>query len=73
MPKMDAEMREGMIAEWLKKEGDRVEKEEPIAMVEGAKVMFELKSDMSGILKKILAQPGAVVPVGQPVAIIAEG
>lgn len=66
-------MEEGRIIEWIKKEGDKIEKGEPIARVEGEKVVFELEADRSGLLKRILAQPGDVVPVAQPVAIIEEG
>jgi len=72
MPRMDAEMKEGRIVEWIKKEGEKVERGQPIAKVEGEKVVFELEANRSGVLKKILAQPGTVVPVGEPVAIIEE-
>ncbi len=70
MPRMDPEMREGRIVEWLKAEGDPVKEGEPIARVEAEKVVFELESPKSGTLKKILANVGDVVPVGKPVAII---
>jgi len=73
MPRMDPEMREGRVVEWLKKEGDYVREGEPIARVEAEKVVFELEAPKSGVLKKILAGVGDVVPVGKPVAIIEEG
>lgn len=70
MPRMDPEMREGRIVEWLKNEGDLVKEGEVIARVEAEKVVFELEAPKSGIIKKLLANVGDVVPVGKAVAII---
>jgi pyruvate dehydrogenase E2 component (dihydrolipoamide acetyltransferase) len=70
MPRMDPEMREGRIVEWLKKEGDTVKEGEVIARVEAEKVVFDLEAPKSGVIKKILANVGDVVPVGKAVAII---
>jgi len=70
MPRMDPEMREGRIVEWLKKEGDTVKAGEVIARVEAEKVVFDLEAPKSGVIKKILANVGDVVPVGKAVAII---
>lgn len=70
MPRMDPEMREGRIVEWLKNEGDYVKEGEPIARVEAEKVVFELEAPRSGVLKRVLAKVGDVVPVGKPVALI---
>lgn len=70
MPRMDPEMREGRIVEWLKNEGDEVKEGDVIARVEAEKVVFDLEAPKSGIIKKILANVGDVVPVGKAVAII---
>ena len=70
MPRMDPEMKEGRIVEWLKKEGDTVKEGEVIASVEAEKVVFDLEAPKSGVIKKILANVGDVVPVGKAVAII---
>ncbi len=70
MPRMDPEMREGRIVEWLKGEGDPVSEGEIIARVEAEKVVFELEAPKSGVIKKLLANVGDVVPVGKAVAII---
>jgi len=67
---MDPEMKEGRVVEWLKKEGDVVKEGEVIARVEAEKVVFDLEAPKSGVIKKILANVGDVVPVGKPVAII---
>jgi len=61
---------EGVIVEWLKKEGDKVEKGEPLFVVETEKVTEEVEAPRSGILLKILSPVGSVVPVGEVVAVI---
>jgi len=68
MPRLDPLMEEGVVVEWLKKPGDIVEKDETIAIIEGEKTTFELKSPYSGRLVKIIAQPKSVVKVGDPIA-----
>lgn len=70
MPRMDPEMREGRIVEWLKNEGDFVKEGEVIARVEAEKVVFDLEAPKSGVIKKLLANVGDVVSVGKAVAII---
>ncbi len=70
MPRIDPEMREGRIVEWLKNEGDHVKEGEAIARVEAEKVVFDLEAPKSGVIKKLLANVGDVVPVGKAVAII---
>jgi pyruvate dehydrogenase E2 component (dihydrolipoamide acetyltransferase) len=72
MPRLDPGMQSGKIVEWLKKEGDQVEKGEPILVVEGEKTTFEIEAPESGLLTRILAKPGDDVPVTQPVAVIGE-
>jgi len=73
MPRIDAGMKEGVVIEWLKKEGEPIQKGEPLAKVEGEKVVFDVEAPASGILKKILVPTGVAIPVGQPIAIIIEG
>lgn len=72
MPRLDPGMQSGKIVEWLKKEGERVEKGEPILVVEGEKTTFEVEAPESGTLTKILASIGTDVDVSHPVAIIGE-
>ncbi|HEX6292852.1 MAG TPA: dihydrolipoamide acetyltransferase family protein [Herpetosiphonaceae bacterium] len=72
MPKMGFDMTEGTIVRWLKQVGDEVKKGEPIAEIETDKVTIEIESFSSGTLTKIVAEEGAVVPVGQPIAILGE-
>ena len=72
MPKLGLTMTEGTIEKWLKKEGDRVEKGEPLLKILTEKINFQYESPASGILRKVLYKEGAVVPVTTPIAIIAE-
>jgi pyruvate dehydrogenase E2 component (dihydrolipoamide acetyltransferase) len=72
MPRIDPGMQTGKIVEWLKKEGELVQKGEPILVVEGEKTTFEIEAPDSGLLSKILAQAGTDVQVSQPVAVIGE-
>ena len=70
MPRLDPGMQSGKIVEWLKKEGDTVQKGEPMLVVEGEKTTFEVEAPESGPLTKIIADVGTDVQVAQPVAII---
>jgi len=72
MPRLDPGMASGKIVEWLKKEGEIVQKGEPILVVEGEKTTFEVEAPESGVLTRILASPGTDVEVSHPVAIIGE-
>ncbi len=72
MPKLGLTMTEGTIERWLKKEGDRVQKGEPLVEIITEKINFQYESPATGILRKILHHEGEVVPVATPIAIIAE-
>jgi pyruvate dehydrogenase E2 component (dihydrolipoamide acetyltransferase) len=72
MPKLGLTMTEGSIEKWLKQEGDRVEKGEPLVEIITEKLNFQYETPASGILRKILHQDGEVVPVSTPIAILAE-
>ena len=69
MPQMGISVSEGTILEWRKGVGDAVEADEPIADVTTDKVDVEIPCPASGVLAKIVAEPGDTVPVG---AVIAE-
>lgn len=72
MPRIDPGMQSGKIVEWLKKEGDHVQKGEAILVVEGEKTTFEIEAPDGGVLSRILVEVGTDVEVAQPVAIIGE-
>jgi pyruvate dehydrogenase E2 component (dihydrolipoamide acetyltransferase) len=70
LPMLGQTMEEGTILKWFKAEGERVEGWETLLEVMTDKVNMEVDPQVSGVLRKILAPEGAVVPVGSPVAII---
>jgi pyruvate dehydrogenase E2 component (dihydrolipoamide acetyltransferase) len=73
MPQLGTTTLEGKIIAWLKQEGDRVVKGEPLFEVETDKANMEVESLDTGILRKILVHAGDFVKVTEPVAIITEG
>ena len=70
MPKYEMSQETGKIARWLKAEGDVVEKGEPLLEIETDKTNIEVEARAGGVLAGICAEPGQVVPVGQPIAYI---
>lgn len=70
MPKMGESLQEGTIINWLKKEGDVIERDEMILEISTDKVDTEVPSPQSGILYKILVPVETTVEVGTPIAII---
>ena len=52
------------VVRWLKREGDKVKRGEPLVELETEKVSFELESPAAGTLVKLLARETAEVPVG---------
>lgn len=72
MPQLSDTMKEGTIARWLKQEGDSVEAGEVIAEIESDKATIDFEAYGPGVMRKILVGEGRTVPVGQPIAIVAE-
>jgi pyruvate dehydrogenase E2 component (dihydrolipoamide acetyltransferase) len=72
MPKLSPTMEEGQLARWLKNEGDKVSVGEPLAEIDTDKATMEAQALTTGVLRKILVQAGATVPLGQVIAIIGE-
>jgi pyruvate dehydrogenase E2 component (dihydrolipoamide acetyltransferase) len=72
MPALGQTSDELRIISWLKKEGEPVEKGEPLFEVETDKVTLEVEAFASGILKKIMHQVDEVVEVGTLVAYIGQ-
>ena len=68
LPQVGESVTEGMIGKWLKSIGDRVEKYDPLVEVVTDKVNMEFPSPESGVLTRILAQEGDVVPMGSAIA-----
>ena len=72
MTQLSPTMTEGRIARWLKKEGDTLSSGEVMAEIETDKATMEMEVIDEGVLHKIIAGEGSVVPVGSPIAVIAE-
>src|SRR6185295_10612879 len=74
MPALEMAQETGKIVSWLKKEGDKITKGEPLLEVETDKAVVEIESPGEGILAGVKQTEGAVVPVGQTIAwIVAPG
>jgi len=67
---LDYTMETGTVTKWYKKEGDRVQKGEPLLEIMSAKVTMDIESPASGVLAKILVQDGSEVPPGTVLATI---
>jgi len=72
LPEIAESVVEGEISKWLVKEGDEVEKEQPLVEVITDKVTVEIPSPFKGKILKILAKEGDVVRVHQPILVYAE-
>jgi pyruvate dehydrogenase E2 component (dihydrolipoamide acetyltransferase) len=72
MPKVDMVMDSGTFVEWLKNEGDHVEKGEPLFVILTDKANIEIEAPGSGILAGLKAQPDDVIPVTEVIAYILE-
>ena len=70
MPKFEMTQQTGQIVAWLKKEGELVEKGEPILEVETDKATLEVEAPATGTLTAITGQPGQVIPIGTAIAYI---
>ena len=70
MPQLGADMAAGRLVAWYKQPGEVVKKGDIIAEVDTDKGAIDVEVFTSGILDKVLVQPGEKVPVGTPLAII---
>ncbi|KAG8373970.1 hypothetical protein BUALT_Bualt11G0081500 [Buddleja alternifolia] len=72
VPYMGESITDGTLATFLKKPGDRVEIDEPIAQIETDKVTIDVSSPEAGVIQKFLAKEGDTVEPGTKVAIISK-
>src|SRR5262245_52803556 len=70
MPQMGESIFEGTITKWLKKPGDKVERDEPLFEISTDKVDAEIPSPSAGVLKEIKVKEGQTVPINTVVATI---
>ena len=72
MPRLGESVSEGTVTRWLKKEGERVEADEPLLEVSTDKVDTEIPSPASGVVTSIKVQEDETVEVGVELAVIDE-
>jgi len=73
VPALGESITEGTLAQWLKKPGEAVAQDEPIASLETDKVSVEVPSPVAGVLTEQLVQEGDTVAVGAAIARIDQG
>ena len=70
MPQMGESIFEGTITKWLKKPGDKIERDEPLFEISTDKVDAEIPAPAAGVLKEIKVTEGQTVPIQTVVATI---
>ncbi|MBS7616376.1 2-oxo acid dehydrogenase subunit E2 [Candidatus Bathyarchaeota archaeon] len=70
MPKLSLTMKEGSVGKWYKKEGEKVEKGEPIVEIISEKATYDLEAPASGVLRKIFVNEGEDAQVDALIAVI---
>jgi len=70
MPKSSLTMKEGTILKWYKREGEKVEKGEPLVQILEEKSTIDLEATVSGVVKKLYYRENQDVPVGEVIAAI---
>jgi pyruvate dehydrogenase E2 component (dihydrolipoamide acetyltransferase) len=72
MPRLSDSMEEGTILTWMKQVGDEIAVGEEIVEIETDKANMAYESDVAGTLTEILAQEGATLPIGSPIAVVGD-
>jgi pyruvate dehydrogenase E2 component (dihydrolipoamide acetyltransferase) len=72
MPQMGESIAEGTIVRWIKKVGDKVDRDEPLFEISTDKVDAEIPSPAAGVISEIRVKEGETVPVNSVVAVIGE-
>ena len=70
MPKMGESIQEGTILRWVKKVGDKVERDEVILEISTDKVDTEVPSPAAGVITQIMFQEGDTVEVGKVICVL---
>src|SRR5258707_1960047 len=73
MPQMGESIVEGTITKWLKKPGDKIQRDEPLFEISTDKVDAEIPAPASGVLQEIKVAEGNTVQVNTVVGVIGEG
>src|SRR4029077_20181367 len=73
MPQMGESIFEGTLTKWLKKPGDKIERDEALFEISTDKIDSEIPSPAAGILQEILVKEGETVQINTVVAVIGDG
>ncbi|MDR2565780.1 MAG: 2-oxo acid dehydrogenase subunit E2 [Bifidobacteriaceae bacterium] len=73
MPRLSDTMEEGAIAAWQVQPGDRVSPGDVLAEIETDKAVMDFEAYDSGTITELLVEPGSVVSIGQPIALLDDG
>src|SRR5262245_30098289 len=73
VPKVGESITEVQIVQWLKSEGERVERDGNLAVIETDKATVELPSPVGGTLSKVLKGKGEMAKVGEVIGYVEEG
>ena len=68
LPPLGESVVEGTISQWLVKEGDRVTRDQPLVEITTDKIDVEIPSPATGVVRRIVASAGEVVPIGAELA-----
>ena len=72
MPRLRPEMKKGMLAAWLKEEGETFEAGEALFEIETDKVVSQIEAERAGRVKKLIAEEGDELEPGAVIALIEE-
>jgi pyruvate dehydrogenase E2 component (dihydrolipoamide acetyltransferase) len=72
MPRLSDSMEEGTILTWMKQVGDEIAVGEEIVEIETDKANMAYEADVAGTLTEILAEEGATLPIGSPIAVVGD-
>ncbi len=70
LPKLSPSMKEGIVVQWLVREGEPVQAGEPLVQVESDKAVVDIEAPAAGRLARVAQPVGSRVPVGQVLAVI---
>jgi len=72
MPQLGLTMEKGTILQWLRAEGETVQKGQPVVLIQTEKVEYEVEAPVAGMLLKVIAKEGMELPVGGLMGILGQ-
>ncbi len=72
LPSLGSDMDSGTLLQWRVRPGDAVQRGQVLAVVDTAKAAIDLECWHEGVVQQLLAEPGATLPVGAPLALLRE-